>query len=104
MGYGACRDGELVLVDAAGQYSHYPSDITRTWPVSGMFTGPQRDLYQAVLNVQKYAITLAVPGNTINDIDNLVHEAFIPELAQLGERFTVNRRVRSPHPTLEQFY
>ncbi|KAF8419439.1 peptidase M24, structural domain-containing protein [Tirmania nivea] len=96
------RDGELVLVDAAGQYSHYPSDITRTWPVNGVFTEPQRDLYQAVLNVQKYAITLAVPGNTINDINNLVHEAFVPELQQLGERFTVNRRIIStlnPHST-----
>lgn len=92
------RDGDLVLVDAAGQYSHYPSDITRTWPVSGTFTGPQRDLYQAILNVQKYAITRAVPGNTINDINNLVHEAFVPELKQLGERFTVNRKVHPPPP------
>ncbi|RPB19154.1 Creatinase/aminopeptidase [Terfezia boudieri ATCC MYA-4762] len=91
-----CRDGELVLVDAAGQYSHYPSDITRTWPVSGIFTSPQRDLYQAVLNVQKYAITLAVPGNTISGIDNLVNEAFVPELAQLGARFTIITTLK-PH-------
>ena len=95
---GGVRDGDLVLVDAAGQYSHYPSDITRTWPVNGVFTPLQRDLYQAVLNVQKYAITLAVPGNTINDINHLVHEAFIPELQQLGERFTVNQEVCPPPP------
>lgn len=50
------RPNELVLVDAGCEYSHYASDITRTFPSSGTFTEPQRDLYQAVLNVQKKCI------------------------------------------------
>lgn len=50
------QDGELVLIDAGCEYGQYASDITRTFPVSGKFTEPQRDLYQAVLNVQKECI------------------------------------------------
>lgn len=50
------RDGELVLIDAGCEHGQYASDITRTFPVSGRFTEPQRDLYQAVLNVQKECI------------------------------------------------
>jgi intermediate cleaving peptidase 55 len=44
---------QLVLIDAGCEYAHYTSDITRTFPVSGKFTEPQKDLYEAVLNVQK---------------------------------------------------
>lgn len=50
------RDGDLVLVDCGGEYNYYASDITRTWPVNGKFTEPQRELYQAVLNVNKACI------------------------------------------------
>ena len=49
-------DGDLVLVDCGGEYNAYASDITRTWPVNGKFTEPQRELYQAVLNVNKACI------------------------------------------------
>ncbi|KAF2772439.1 xaa-pro dipeptidase app [Teratosphaeria nubilosa] len=52
------RDGEMVLVDAGGEYGGYITDITRTWPVSGKFTDPQRDLYQMILGVQKSCIEL----------------------------------------------
>jgi Xaa-Pro aminopeptidase len=47
---------QLVLIDAGCEYAHYASDITRTFPVSGKFTEPQKDLYQAVLNVQKECV------------------------------------------------
>ncbi|KAI9025310.1 peptidase M24, structural domain-containing protein [Phycomyces nitens] len=52
------RDGDLVLVDCGGEYNGYASDITRTWPVNGKFTEPQREIYQAVLNVNKACIKL----------------------------------------------
>lgn len=52
------RDGDLVLVDAGGRFGGYCADISRTWPVNGTFTEPQKDLYQAVLNVQKKCIEL----------------------------------------------
>ena len=50
------RDGRLVLADAGGEYGGYISDITRTWPVNGKFTAAQRDLYEAVLTVQRSCI------------------------------------------------
>ncbi|KAF7511192.1 hypothetical protein GJ744_005089 [Endocarpon pusillum] len=48
--------GDLVLADAGGEYAGYVSDITRTWPVDGKFTPLQRDLYDAVLTVQRSCI------------------------------------------------
>ncbi|NDU80379.1 MAG: M24 family metallopeptidase [Ferrovum sp.] len=48
--------GDLVLVDAGCEYRSYASDITRTFPVSGRFSGPQRDLYEVVLAAQLSAI------------------------------------------------
>jgi Xaa-Pro aminopeptidase len=50
------RDGDLVLVDCGGEYNGYASDITRTWPVNGKFSQAQKELYQAVLNVNKACI------------------------------------------------
>ncbi|KAK4984101.1 aminopeptidase [Elasticomyces elasticus] len=52
------RDGELVLVDAGGEYGGYITDITRTWPVNGKFTDPQKDLYDMVLKVQRSCVSL----------------------------------------------
>lgn len=50
-----------MLVDCGGEYHGYASDITRTWPVNGKFTEPQRQLYQAVLNVNKACIKVRDP-------------------------------------------
>lgn len=52
------KDGEMVLVDSGGEYGGYITDITRTWPVNGKFTDPQRDLYEAILKVQRSVISL----------------------------------------------
>lgn len=54
--------GELVLVDAGAEVGYYTGDITRTWPVSGTFTGPQREIYDLVLRAQQEVIALAKPG------------------------------------------
>lgn len=52
------RDGEVVLVDAGGEYGGYITDITRTWPVNGRFTDAQRDMYAMILNAQKSCVSL----------------------------------------------
>ncbi|KAG8818891.1 hypothetical protein FRC18_012293 [Serendipita sp. 400] len=57
------REGELVLIDAGGEWNGYASDITRTFPVSGTFTAAQKALYQAVLNVQKKCISILCTGS-----------------------------------------
>jgi Xaa-Pro aminopeptidase len=64
------QDGDVVVVDAACEYSMYASDITRTVPVSGHFTARQREIYDIVLGAQKAAIDAFVAGKSkINDRD-----------------------------------
>jgi Xaa-Pro aminopeptidase len=66
------RDGDILLVDAACEYSMYAADITRTVPVNGHFTARQREIYDIVLGAQKAAIDAFVAGkSTINDRDRL---------------------------------
>jgi Xaa-Pro aminopeptidase len=56
------RDGELLLIDAGCEYQGYASDITRTFPVNGHFSGPQRDIYELVLATQLACIAEVGPG------------------------------------------
>jgi Xaa-Pro aminopeptidase len=59
---GTIQNGDLVLMDAAGEYSFYASDITRTVPASGKFTARQREIYEIVLGAQKAAIAAFQSG------------------------------------------
>ncbi|MCB9561320.1 MAG: Xaa-Pro aminopeptidase [Kofleriaceae bacterium] len=74
----AIAEGDLVLVDAGCEYGHYTADVTRTFPASGRFTGPQRAIYEAVLDAQRGAIELAAPGATLDRL----HEHCIRRLTQ----------------------
>jgi Xaa-Pro aminopeptidase len=66
------KDGDILLVDAACEYSMYAADITRTVPVNGHFTPRQREIYDIVLGAQKAAIDAFVAGkSTLNDRDRL---------------------------------
>ena len=56
------RDGDMVLIDAGCELQHYASDVTRTFPVNGVYTPRQRELYEVVLASQAAAIESAVPG------------------------------------------
>ncbi|GMR14989.1 MAG: aminopeptidase P N-terminal domain-containing protein [Gammaproteobacteria bacterium] len=57
------NDGDLLLIDAGAEYNGYASDITRTFPVNGKFSGPQKDLYEVVLAAQLTAIDEVRAGN-----------------------------------------
>lgn len=72
------RDGELVLIDAGCELDSYASDITRTFPVSGKFSGPQKALYEIVLDAQYAAIAATRPGARFTD----GHDAALRVLAQ----------------------
>ena len=72
------RDGELVLIDAACELHGYASDITRTFPANGRFSGPQRTLYDLVLASQAAAAAAARPGARFTD----PHDAAVRVLAQ----------------------
>jgi Xaa-Pro aminopeptidase len=72
------RDGELVLIDAGCELDGYASDITRTFPANGRFSGPQRALYELVLASQEAAVAATKAGARFND----PHEATVRVLAQ----------------------
>lgn len=55
------NDGDLLLIDAGCELDGYASDITRTYPVNGRFSGPQKDLYELVLAAQAAAIACVNP-------------------------------------------
>ena len=72
------RDGELVLIDAGCELDSYASDITRTFPANGRFSGPQRALYDLVLASQDAAVAATRAGARFND----PHDATVAVLAQ----------------------
>lgn len=72
------RDGELVLIDAGCELDGYASDITRTFPANGKFTGPQRTLYELVLASQEAAVAATKPGARFTD----PHDATVKVLTQ----------------------
>ena len=59
------KEGDLVLIDAGCEWQGYAADITRTFPVSGQFSAPQKQLYELVLNAQLAAFEQIKPNNTI---------------------------------------
>ena len=72
------RSGELCLIDAGCELDGYASDITRTFPVNGKFTGPQRALYDITLAAQEAAVAMTKSGNTFVQ----PHEAALKVLTQ----------------------
>jgi Xaa-Pro aminopeptidase len=67
-----------VLIDAGCELDGYASDITRTFPANGRFSGPQRDLYQLVLASQQAAVAVTKAGSRFSD----AHDAAVAVLAQ----------------------
>jgi len=79
-----CRDNELVLIDFGAEYANYAADVTRTVPVNGKFSKRQKEVYNAVLKVQKAAIKLLKPDNTIEKYTRKVAKIMEAELIRLG--------------------
>ncbi len=77
-------DGDLLLIDAGAEYEHHSADITRSFPVNGTFTGPQRDVYELVLAAQEAAIGLASPGASIDDLHEVAVRALTEGMVELG--------------------
>ncbi len=72
------RDGDLILIDAGCELDSYAADITRTYPVNGRFSGPQKTLYELVLAAQAAALEQVRPGTIYTNI----HDAAVRVLAQ----------------------
>jgi len=71
-------DGDLLLIDAGCELDGYASDLTRTFPVGGKFSGAQRSIYELVLTAQSAAIAAVRAGNRWED----PHNAAVNVLAQ----------------------
>jgi Xaa-Pro aminopeptidase len=72
------EDGDLLLIDAGCEYGYYASDVTRTFPVNGKFSAPQRAIYEVVLRAQLASIEATKPGATLEQI----HDASVKVIAQ----------------------
>lgn len=76
--------GDLLLIDAGCEFGYYASDVTRTFPVSGKYSGEQRALYEVVLASQKRAIDAVRPGATLTDVHGTAVRALVEGLVELG--------------------
>ncbi|MDD2828507.1 MAG: aminopeptidase P N-terminal domain-containing protein [Sulfuricurvum sp.] len=78
------RDGDLVLIDAACEWELYASDITRTFPINGKFSDAQREVYNAVLDVQLRVIEAIRVGVKRDWLQNYSEELLCDALIELG--------------------
>jgi Xaa-Pro aminopeptidase len=89
-----CLDGDLLLMDFGAEYANYASDLTRTVPVSGKFAPRQKEIYDAVLRVQKAATQMLRPGNTFDEYNK--------EVGQIMEKELIGLRLLDPEEVKKQ--
>lgn len=78
-----CRKGDVLLLDIGAEYANYDADLSRTIPVSGKYSKRQREVYDAVLSVQKAAINMLRPGTMLKDYHHEVGLLMEAELVKL---------------------
>lgn len=79
-----CKDGDLLLIDAGAEFNFYTGDITRTFPVNGRFTAPQKRVYDLVLKVQKQVIEAIKPGVLFKDLQEMGVNLLTEAMFELG--------------------
>jgi len=78
------EDGDLLLIDAGCEYGYHTADITRTFPVNGRFSAPQRAVYELVLKAQQAAIAVARPGQRYETMHEAARRVLAEGLVALG--------------------
>lgn len=78
------EDGDLLLIDAGAELEYYASDVTRTFPVGGRFTAPQRAIYDLVLRSQLAAIEAVRPGIPYLEVHDRAVAVLTEGLIELG--------------------
>ncbi|KAL4885676.1 peptidase M24, structural domain-containing protein [Aspergillus karnatakaensis] len=94
------NDGDMVLVDGGGEMGTYVADISRTFPVNGKFSDPQRDLYNAVLNVHRTCVSLCRESSklSLDRLHTIAENGLQDLLKQLGFDVSGNAlRTLFPH-------
>ena len=78
------EDGDLLLIDAGCEWGYHAADITRTFPVNGRFTAPQRRMYEVVLQAQLAGIAAARPGARYEAVHDAARRVLTQGLVALG--------------------
>jgi Xaa-Pro aminopeptidase len=99
-----CRDGDMLLFDVGAEYGNYNADMSRTIPVNGRFTKRQKEVYNAVLRVQRSAMDLLRPGINIQDYHKEVGSVMEGELITLGILDQTDVKNQDPNKPLYKKY
>jgi len=94
-----CRKGDLILLDVGAEYAHYNADLTRTIPVGGRFSKRQKEVYNAVLRVQREGIKMLRPSVVYFDFQKEIEKLMEGELIKLkliDKRDIKNQKPESP--------
>lgn len=91
-----CHPGSLVLLDVAAEYANYNSDLTRTIPVNGRFTPRQKEVYNAVLRIQREAFKMLRPSVVYFDYQKEIEKLMESEL--LGLRLITETDIKNQDP------
>jgi Xaa-Pro aminopeptidase len=79
-----CKDGDILLLDIGAEYANYNADLTRSIPVNGRYSKRQKDVYDAVLKVQREAFQMLKTGNAIPEYHKEIGKIMESELLKLG--------------------
>ncbi|WP_439483698.1 aminopeptidase P family protein [Cyclobacterium plantarum] len=79
-----CKEGDLILFDVGAEYGNYNADMSRSIPVNGRFSKRQRQVYDAVLRVQREAMNMLRPGVSLQEYHKEVGLIMQAELVNLG--------------------
>jgi len=80
----ALKSNELLLIDAGGELAGYAADITRTFPINGVFNEAQKAIYQLVLDAQNLAIEAIKPQSNLAQLNNIACDVLTEGLHRLG--------------------
>jgi len=78
------KDGDLLLIDSGCEFNYYASDITRTFPINGKFSGAQKEIYEVVLKAQKSAFNVIKVGTKPSEIHQAACQEIIKGLIDLN--------------------
>lgn len=90
------QENDLVLVDSGAEYGYYAADITRTFPISGKFTSRQKEVYEAVLDVQKQILAAIKPGVQYKEIYELNQKLCAQAAQKLGLEPEEEKETKKP--------
>ncbi|MCA4895821.1 MAG: aminopeptidase P family protein [Cytophagales bacterium] len=96
-----CKDGDILLLDVGAEYANYNADLTRSIPVNGKYTKRQKDVYNAVLRVQKAAIKMLRPGALYFEFHKEIQQLIEIELVEL--KLISRTDIKNQHPERPAF-